>query len=243
MSAGQGFARRVTLENLARFAPLLKRSGEKVGANGSGDEDEDRANTAKESSPDPALKHAEEAFDGESVKVQLPFQRGRSTRPRGGTPGQRQQSAGIGQGQRGQQGGDQEHESRGADTWVTLWDFARKALGAGAHSEPQIRERASRILNFLCPGPSSPATRRPGYPDARIRQKHSDEIQNEFKQKEKVRYQWSKNDKSVDFNTQRLMVQPDNLSRYLKHWRFDTKKTYNPHRNERDEWVKMWQIV
>jgi hypothetical protein len=80
MSEGQGFARRVTLANLHKFAPLLK--PRRVAQPGATEPDEDSAN---EGTPlDPAVTQAEAEFTGTRVTVTLPFTRP-TLQPQGGS--------------------------------------------------------------------------------------------------------------------------------------------------------------
>lgn len=76
MKNGQGFARRITRDNLSRFAALLKKPQRSRG----GERDEDRANFAEPA--DPEASQAEAEFHGTSISVTLPFSR-RTREPRG----------------------------------------------------------------------------------------------------------------------------------------------------------------
>lgn len=65
MADGQGFARRVTLENLESFAPLLKRPSTTK---------DDVNDVPREEQPDdPALQKAEALFKGKSIKVKKQY--------------------------------------------------------------------------------------------------------------------------------------------------------------------------
>lgn len=84
MSAGKGFARRVTLANLPLFTPLLN-----VGRTASeeGDSGEDAAEAVtdvanQDLAADPELKAAEALFDGKSIRTGVSFSR--ATRGRSG---------------------------------------------------------------------------------------------------------------------------------------------------------------
>lgn len=73
---GCGFARRVNLANLERFAPLLRRPADRSGHNGSNDADGAGDSASDQPSPiDPLLAAAEELFRGHSLRVQVPFTR------------------------------------------------------------------------------------------------------------------------------------------------------------------------
>jgi hypothetical protein len=67
---GQGFARRVTLDNLERFAPLL---GKKGSADESASDTHSEKATRKEISTNPALRDAKSLFEGEPTQVSIPF--------------------------------------------------------------------------------------------------------------------------------------------------------------------------
>jgi hypothetical protein len=85
MNPGQGFARRVTVENLANFAPLLRRPAEQ-------DVPEDVANQPSDTPSDPAYQEAERQFNGSHLSFQLPFRRPATTRrPRRRQPASAQQ--------------------------------------------------------------------------------------------------------------------------------------------------------
>lgn len=96
MSEGQGFARRVTLENLPSFAPLLKSRDEAERQTETPDTDSEGASdTANErTTRDPAFAAAEALFAGEPVRTGIRFSRsarrrsGRDSRPQstGGGP-------------------------------------------------------------------------------------------------------------------------------------------------------------
>jgi hypothetical protein len=72
MSEGQGFAKRVTRENLTAFAPLLKPRRAATSSTDDNYRDEDEANTTP---PDSAVAQTEALFAGQRVIVRLPFQR------------------------------------------------------------------------------------------------------------------------------------------------------------------------
>jgi len=84
MNPGQGFARRVTLENLEEFSPLLKRTAESA-REGTEGVDTDQANVRSANPPDPAYLAAEQLFSGVKIQVTIPFHRGRSGQQRTGT--------------------------------------------------------------------------------------------------------------------------------------------------------------
>ncbi|GIK43259.1 MAG: hypothetical protein BroJett011_70920 [Chloroflexota bacterium] len=67
MKDGQGFARRVTGENLERFAPLLRRKIESDSAESTGSKI-----TEEKIPPDPELKVAEALFSGNPIKISIP---------------------------------------------------------------------------------------------------------------------------------------------------------------------------
>lgn len=70
MSAGRGWAKRLTPERLARYAPLFEHRAE-TGGQDAYEQDRDEANM--NTPTDPAAALAEEDFRGESVQVNLPF--------------------------------------------------------------------------------------------------------------------------------------------------------------------------
>src|ERR1051325_8074338 len=79
MKPGQGFAKRVTLENLPNFAAMLRRAADQTG--GDSENQLDRAST------DPAFEAAEELFQGQPLHVNLGLTRPRGERRR--QPGRR----------------------------------------------------------------------------------------------------------------------------------------------------------
>lgn len=79
MSEGQGFARRVTLENLGAFAPLLRRSSGSASTSDKAsayepDESPD-LDAANEKLDDQDLREAEAQFSGESFKIPAHYSR------------------------------------------------------------------------------------------------------------------------------------------------------------------------
>ena len=89
---GQGFARRVSLDNLDKFAPLLgaKASGSSSSTSGAGKA------AAEKAPPDPALRDAEALFDGETFESSLPFTRPGSGKSSATKQGATAQGAGAG---------------------------------------------------------------------------------------------------------------------------------------------------
>jgi hypothetical protein len=67
MKEGQGFARRVTGENLERLAPLLRRKSEIDSTESIGSK-----TTEEKTPPDPELEAAEALFSGNPIKVSIP---------------------------------------------------------------------------------------------------------------------------------------------------------------------------
>jgi len=68
---GQGFAKRITLANLAEFLPLLRRATKPAADEPEGDVEE----PAPPPPVDPALAAAQAKFAGKSIKVHLPLKR------------------------------------------------------------------------------------------------------------------------------------------------------------------------
>lgn len=90
MPPGHGFARRVTLESLPTFAPLLRRPGQPAADEGTSDEppaDDGAGSGGVEPPADPGLELALGHFQGQSVRIQNPHQRAPRT-PRPATVGQ-----------------------------------------------------------------------------------------------------------------------------------------------------------
>lgn len=77
--SGKGFARRVTIDNLSDFAPLLKR---KIVKTDEEEEDESGAEQEDElAQEDPEFAAAEKLFGGEKLKIKIPFKVRRRKEP------------------------------------------------------------------------------------------------------------------------------------------------------------------
>lgn len=97
ISPGRGFARRVTLDDLGSFAPLLRPRADRSGRSGPrGGDGAGSGDSQEPDPPDPLLAAAEELFQGESLRVRVPFTRpARSTGRPGGGESEQPESAPV----------------------------------------------------------------------------------------------------------------------------------------------------
>lgn len=80
MSKGQGFARRVTLDTLEDFAPLLGQKPEESQDEDAANEKEPEQEASQEQREvDPAMQQARSKFDGDSIKLTKPARASRGT--------------------------------------------------------------------------------------------------------------------------------------------------------------------
>jgi hypothetical protein len=107
---------------------------------------------------------------------------------------------------------------------------------AAAPGDSAIRERASRILNFIC---------RESYPGAHINREDYGHIKALYDRNRFVLGRWSITDESVDLVAKRLRVSASHLSHFLGHhchparrgvFRFDPGESYKPRGPRRWQW-------